>query len=178
VLLAAGPVSSVRREHDGWKGYTSKTASFKLAVAPEGLAVTAVRCAVHALAYARQPIPRVPPAAPPVSRAQKFADWRALVTLRGESAVLFERLLVLRVSEVASEARQTLCLAPASFERVIITRPLASRETDRLRLVADWALWPPGHSGAPARRESSYLWAQRHRQFPSLYEAVSLNHEG
>ena len=178
VLLAAGPVSAVRREHDGWKGFTSRTGAFKLAVTAETLAVTAVRCTVHLLAYTRQPLLRVPPAAPPVSRSQLFADWRALVTLRGEGGVLFERLLVLRATEVASEARQTLCLTPEGFEGAAVARPLASREPDRLRLVADWALWPPGHTGAPARHASLYLWAQRHRQFPTLYEAVSLNHDG
>ncbi len=193
VLLSGGAVGVSRRDHDGWKGFTNRSGSCKLLVAPDSHTVTGMRCAVHALAYSRHSsVPAAVASAPmpqATSRTQMFADWPAVVALRvdqgaGGQQLLWERRLLLRVGEVASEARQTLCLVPEAFEGAVVSRPLAAGEPDRLRLVADWALWSPNRAGGgggsapPVLHHSCYLWAQRHRQFPTLYEAVSLNHEG
>jgi hypothetical protein len=134
VLLSCSGIS--KRRHDG-ENWTCSKAQVKLTVSGEN--VTQMNCTMHALAYVTTPIP--PPV--PVAHALRFSGWNLLVTLRVERSVLFERCMVLRVAEIASEARQTVCFVPEEFDGEAIARPLASGDSDRLKLVADWTLWAP-----------------------------------
>lgn len=200
LLVSSSEAVEGRREHEGWKGYTSRAGDMKLICSEkEGglLWLGSLRCSLHGLAIMRafggkKLKPSSAAASPSLSSISSpssssaassliscLTGWSAHLMLRqeGASVPLVQRTWqgTLRLADVASEFLRLVSFSPHGGDGLPIRllRPQGLRE---LRVCCDYVLYDS--AGHPLCAHSSYLWDVRNRAFPVASEAFSLNVRG